>query len=90
MKIVTVCGMGLGTSLMLKMTIEKVLKEKGIKAEVEASDIGIASSVQADIIFTNQEFAKQINHPKAKVVAVQNIASDQEVAQLLDELLKNE
>ncbi len=85
MRIVTICGMGLGTSLLLKMTIEKALKEKGISADVEASDIGVASSAQADLIFTNQEFAKQIQHPTAKVIAVQNITSHQEIMELLDE-----
>lgn len=87
MKIITVCGMGLGTSLILKMTVEKVLKERGLIYSVEACDIGVASSTEADIIFTNQEFAKQIHHPKAQVWSVTNIASVKEVSQLLDQLL---
>ncbi len=89
MKIVTVCGMGLGTSLMLKMTVDKVLKDKGIKATVEACDIGVINSMDADLIITNPEFASKIQHPKAKVVSVKNIASQQEVSKLFDDLLTN-
>lgn len=89
MKIKTVCGMGLGTSLILKMTVDKVLREKGLQWDVEACDIGMASSADADVIITNPEFAKQILHPKAKVVTVQNIASAQEMSRLIDSLLSN-
>ena len=39
MKIVTVCGMGFGTSLMVKMAIDDLLSEIGFDAEVEASDV---------------------------------------------------
>ncbi|MDQ0338775.1 PTS system ascorbate-specific IIB component [Caldalkalibacillus uzonensis] len=89
MKIVTVCGMGLGSSLMLKMTVEKVLKEKGIKATVETCDFSAVSGVEADIILTNAEFAKQINHAQAKVAAVRNIASQEEVSTVLEQLLED-
>ena len=42
MKIVTVCGMGIGTSVLLKMNTEKALRTLGIDADVEAADIGTA------------------------------------------------
>ena len=51
MKILAVCGMGFGSSMMLKMTIEKILKEKGITADVETADFTTASSIYADFIF---------------------------------------
>ncbi|MRH43712.1 PTS ascorbate transporter subunit IIB [Aquibacillus halophilus] len=87
MKIITVCGMGLGTSLMLKMTVERVLQAKGIKGEVEAIDIGSAASANADLIVTNHEFVKELQGTKAKVVAIKNIASEKEVAEALAEVL---
>lgn len=79
--------MGFGSSMMLKMTVESVLQEKGIKAEVETADFGTASSAEADLILTNEEFAKQLQGSKAKVVAIQNIADKEEVKQVLEELL---
>ena len=39
MKIMTVCGFGVGTSLLLKMTVDSILEEEGINGEVEAIDM---------------------------------------------------
>ncbi|WP_144512840.1 PTS sugar transporter subunit IIB [Bacillus sp. FJAT-22090] len=87
MKILTVCGMGFGSSMMLKMTIEKILKEKGIKADVETADFTTAASTQADIIFTNEEFAKQLGGGKVQVVSIKNIADANEVRKALESVL---
>ena len=87
MKILAVCGMGFGSSMMLKITIEKILKEKGITADVETADFTTASSNNADIIFTNEEFAKQLEGGKAKVVSVKNIADANEVRGALESIL---
>lgn len=84
MKILAVCGMGFGSSLMLKMTADRVLKNKGIKGDVEATDIGTANSMKADLILTNNEFAKQLEGGDAKVVAIMNVASEDEVAKAIE------
>lgn len=87
MKILAVCGMGFGTSMMLKMTIEKILKEKGIPADVETADFTTASSIHADLIFTNEEFARQLEGGKVKVVRIKNIADANEVRAGLESVL---
>lgn len=88
MKILAVCGMGFGSSLMLKMTADRVLKKKDIKADVEATDIGTANSMQADLILTNNEFAKQLQGNDAEVVAILNVASEDEVGKAIDAYLE--
>ena len=56
--ILTVCGVGMGSSLILRMTVEKVAKElKMINTKVEHTDISSASSIKADLILTTDEFA---------------------------------
>ena len=42
MKIMAVCGSGLGSSFMVEMNIKKVLKKIGVEAEVEHSDLASA------------------------------------------------
>lgn len=59
-EIICVCGYGLGTSLILKMQLEEVLKEAGIEANVEPLDITSAAGAKADIIFTSEEFHDQL------------------------------
>lgn len=41
MKIVAVCGMGIGTSVLLKLNAEKVLKMLDIEATVDAADLSL-------------------------------------------------
>lgn len=43
MKILAVCGFGVGSSMVLKFTIEKALAELGIEAEVENTDLTSAT-----------------------------------------------
>lgn len=87
MKILAVCGMGFGSSLMLKMTADRVLKKLDVKAEVEATDIGTASSMTADLILTNNEFAAQLEGKGTDVVAVLNVASEAEVEEAINKHL---
>lgn len=74
MKILAVCGMGVGTSMLLKMQIEKVIKILGITADVELADISTARglAVSADLIITSNELAERIGDVKAPIVLVSN------------------
>ena len=88
MKFLAVCGMGFGSSMMLKMTLEKVLKEKGIKADVQTADFSTAGSESADFIFTNEEFGRQLAGGSVPVVAIKNIADVNEVREKLEAALQ--
>jgi PTS system ascorbate-specific IIB component len=74
MKILAVCGMGLGTSLILRMNAEKALKQLGIEADVEVSDMGSARALAAtaDLILTSEELAEQLGPVKPRVVTISN------------------
>lgn len=74
MKILAVCGMGLGTGLLLRMQAEKALKELGIQADVEVADIGTARALasSADLILTSEELAQQLGQVKPKIVTITN------------------
>ncbi|EKU71917.1 PTS sugar transporter subunit IIB [Selenomonas sp. F0473] len=68
MKIITVCGNGIGSSLMLAMKIEELCGEEGIKAEVESCDFNAAQGKPADLIVTVKELAQQFEGRKVAVV----------------------
>lgn len=68
MKIITVCGNGIGSSLMLAMKIEEMCKEEGIQADVESSDFNSAQGKSADLIVTVKELAQQFEHKNLAVV----------------------
>lgn len=69
MKILTVCGNGIGSSLMLAMKLEELCKEEGIEGiSVESSDFNSAQSKDVDLIVTVKEIADQF--PKDKRIAI--------------------
>lgn len=74
MKILAVCGMGLGSGLLLRMQAEKALKQLGLDADLEVADMGTARALAstADIILTSNELAEQLGPVKPKVVTISN------------------
>ncbi len=68
MKIVTVCGNGIGSSLMLAMKIEELCRENGIKADVESCDFNSAHGKNADLIITVKELAVQFEGKEVGIV----------------------
>jgi ascorbate PTS system EIIB component len=84
-KILAVCGMGLGSGLLLRMQAEKALKELGLKADVEVADIGTARALAstADLILTSDELAQQLGAVKPKVVTISNFIDLREMVEKL-------
>ncbi len=85
MKIIAVCGMGIGTSVLLKMNTEKVLRTLGIDADVEAADIGVARGMarDAEIVLTSEDLASEIGDVDAKVIIINNFF---DLAEITDKL----
>jgi PTS system ascorbate-specific IIB component len=74
-RIMAVCGMGLGSGLMVRMQIEKVLKEAKIEASVEVSDISSARGFgqKIDIVVTSEDLAPQMGAIKAVIIPLRNL-----------------
>lgn len=69
LKILTVCGNGIGSSLMLAMKIEELCKEEGINdIAVESADFNSALSKDVDIIVTVKEIASQFPENKNVII----------------------
>jgi len=85
LRILAVCGMGIGSSLLLMMNVQKALKQLGIRADVEQSDIGLARSASGgfDLIVTTAELAQLLVGVKPPVVTITNFISVQEMVDKL-------
>ncbi|MFU0790227.1 PTS sugar transporter subunit IIB [Virgibacillus proomii] len=83
MEIITVCGMGFGTSLMLKMTVDEILEQVGIKAEVSALDAGSAKGRNADLIITSADLESALEGVEANKIFIDNLTDADEVKQKL-------
>jgi ascorbate PTS system EIIB component len=85
LKILAVCGMGLGSGLLLRMQAEKALRELGVQADLEVTDIGTARALAAtaDLILTSEELAQQLGAVKPKVVTISNFIDLREMVDKL-------
>jgi PTS system ascorbate-specific IIB component len=88
-RIVAVCGAGLGTSGILKVNAERALARLEIEADVTASDIASLATTASDaqIILTSPELVDKIPPTWADIVVIQNYVDLAEIEQkLLDAL----
>lgn len=89
MKILAVCGFGVGSSMVLKMSIEKAAKERGLDVEVENTDISSAKGSAADAIFTSQELGDELkSSTKSPVFPIKKYMDKEEVGAALDKFLE--
>ena len=80
LKIITVCGFGVGSSMLLKMKVDEMLKKNGMDANVETSDMGSATSISCDIIFTSNELVGKIkDNVSVPVIAIGNFLDVNEI-----------
>lgn len=89
MKIVTICGAGIGSSGILKVNAERVLRKLGIQANVVAADITTVAEVAADaqVILTSAEFVEAIGKTFADVIVVENYFDTAELTEKLERAL---
>lgn len=86
MKIVTICGAGIGSSGILKVNAERVLQRLGLEATVVAADIGSVARVASDaqVILTSAEFVEAIGPTRADVVVIENYFDTEELSRKLE------
>ena len=89
MKIVAICGAGIGTSAILKVNAERVLDRLDIDAEVTASDVANVRIAAADaqVILTSPELVDAIGATNADIIVVQNYFDLEELEAKLEAAL---
>ncbi|MEX0423497.1 PTS sugar transporter subunit IIB [Providencia rettgeri] len=75
MKITVVCGNGLGTSLMMEMSIKNILKDLQVNADVDHVDLGSAKGTASDIFVGTSDIAEQLvaQQVDGEIVALENM-----------------
>ncbi|MGH4121476.1 MAG: PTS sugar transporter subunit IIB [Clostridium sp.] len=68
LKIVTVCGNGIGSSLMLKMKIEEICADNNIQASVDSCDLNSAQGKNVDLIVTIKELSYEFEGKEVGIV----------------------
>jgi len=71
-EIKTACGAGQGSSLVLRMWTEDVVKEMGIEARVESMDVSAARSAKCDLVLTSKALVEVVSSPNHETRWVTN------------------
>lgn len=85
MKVLAVCGLGIGSSIILKINVGKVLDELGVKDySLDVADIGSAQSIHFDLAVTSVELAGILSknmkdEDKFRVLAISNFVDKNEM-----------
>jgi PTS system ascorbate-specific IIB component len=88
-KIVAICGAGIGSSGILKVNAERVLTRLGLEADVTAAHLGslLTDSADAQIILTSAEFVDAIGKTFADVIVIENYFDTEELSRKLEAAL---
>ncbi len=83
-KVMVSCANGAGSSLMIKLKVEKIFKEMGIEASIHHCPIseGKNSAYNYDVVFTALNFVTAFDGAKSKgvkVIGIKNIMSEPEI-----------
>lgn len=90
MRIVAVCGLGYGTSVILKNNIEKALRSLNFEeATVEAVGVAEARSLGslADIVFTTEELVPLLDGLATQVIPIRHVIDIDEITRALAKAL---
>lgn len=89
MKIVVMCGAGIGTSAILKVNAERALLRLDIDADVTATDVAGVRTVGADaqVILTSSELIDAIGKTNADVIVIDNYFDLEELTAKLEAAL---
>ncbi|MDC9819853.1 PTS sugar transporter subunit IIB [Pectobacterium polonicum] len=84
LKVLCVCGCGLGSSFAIEMSAKSVLKKLGIDAEINHTTISEASAFNYDIILTQKIFADILNSDasedeKKRVIILNKLTDKDEI-----------
>ena len=78
--VLAVCGFGVGSSMILKMKIDDIVKAHGLDAEVLTADVGTAAATPCDVIFTSGELEASLKEQtQVPIVGILNFVNRKEI-----------
>ncbi|MGL4676245.1 MAG: PTS sugar transporter subunit IIB [Brevinema sp.] len=86
LNILTVCGNGIGSSLMAKEVVKKICEEEKIDASVNSADVTSANLSSVDLAISVPEILAQLTQVKNKV-AIRSYVSEKKIREDIVEIL---
>jgi phosphotransferase system lactose/cellobiose-specific IIB subunit len=83
MKVLCVCGLGMGSSLILHMTVETAINRMGMNAEIDHTDLSSARSMGPDVVVGQGMHTDELGGIAPVVVSVDDFLDDAAVEEKL-------
>ena len=80
-KVLAVCGSVMGTSMIMKLKIGKVLQKLGVQADVNSCSLGEAKSGLSnyDLVLSSTHIASELKGvPNTKIIGLLNLLDEKE------------
>lgn len=74
--VLCVCGLGMGTSLILRMTVETALNRMGVDAEIEHTDLSSARSMSPDVVVGQGMHTDELDGLAPVIISVDDFLDD--------------
>jgi len=88
-KVFTVCPQGLGSSMIAKINVQKVLDSLGIDSDIECSGVASIIGQKYDLIVTIEEMRNSLEWAdQNRIVYISNFFKKDEIAQKVEAKLK--
>lgn len=89
-QILVACRTGMGSSMMLKIKVEQVIREQGWDMDVEHDEISAANSFKGDVLITMADLAHEYEGKPYDVIGINNLMDKSEIERKLKEYLERE
>ena len=89
MKVITVCGAGVGTSTLLRMNINKAFDSFNLPLDVTVENKGLsmAKGLHCDAVFTFPSFYDDLKDSYEDVIVINNLMNMDELKEKVKQLL---
>lgn len=88
-KALIACRTGMGSSMMLKIKVEQVIKEHGFPIEVEHDTLDAVGNFRGDLLITMADITKELVGKVPYVIGIQNLMDKQEICSKLEKFLED-
>ncbi|MEL7645857.1 MAG: PTS sugar transporter subunit IIB [Anaerolineaceae bacterium] len=88
-KVFTLCPQGLGSSMIAKINVQKVLDALGVDSDIECSGVASIVGQKYDIIVTIEEMRSSLERAdQNRIVYISNFFKKDEIAQKVEAKLR--
>ncbi|ERG64423.1 hypothetical protein L332_08170 [Agrococcus pavilionensis RW1] len=90
LRVLAVCGAGMGSSLILRRTAEQALDRLGVEAQLDHTDVGSARGTQADVVIGQPAYLDELAGGDALAVPIESFVDVKQAEQRLRTALERQ